>query len=134
MEVYNRDAPAMCNASNSHITIRRQSRGRWEPLQKCHSLQRPTDLDEALYPIENSTNNLNQTRTNNHPSLEVCPKLLKRLLRETKNSPASRIDGIGWQELKIWFLLDPSGLCDMINLIETLPPELKQARVVVTPK
>jgi hypothetical protein len=41
-----------------------------------------------------------------------------------------------WQELKIWFLLDPSSLCDIINpLIETrLLPELKQARVVIIAK
>jgi hypothetical protein len=107
-----------------------------EKMEAIANVSFPTkadDLDEALYPIENSTNNLIPTTMNNGPSLEVCPKLLKRLLRKTKNTSGLGIDGIGWQELKIWFFLDPPGPCDLIDLpIETgLLPELKQARVVV---
>jgi hypothetical protein len=66
----------------------------------------------------------------------VCPKMLKRLLRKISNSFASGLDRIGWQELKIWFLLDSTGLCQVVNyLIKTgLPPELKLARVVVISK
>jgi hypothetical protein len=66
----------------------------------------------------------------------VCPKMLKQLLKGTCNTSALGLDGIGWQELKIWFKLDPKGLCNIINeLTKTgLPPELKVVRVVVIGK
>jgi hypothetical protein len=69
-------------------------------------------------------------------NLKVCPKMLKQLLRKTSNTSVPGLDGIGWQEVKIWFLLDPNGLCNLINdLIRTgFPPELKVARVIVIPK
>jgi hypothetical protein len=63
----------------------------------------------------------------------VCPKiLLEQLLKRTCNTLALGLDGIGWQELKFWFTLDPKDLCKIINeLIKTgLPPELKVVRVV----
>jgi hypothetical protein len=62
--------------------------------------------------------------------------MLNRLLRRTSNTSAPGLDGIGWQELKIWFLLDPTGLCNLINELNRtgLPPELKLARVIVIPK
>lgn len=71
--------------------------------------------------------------TNWGGGFHVFPKLLKRLLGKTSNPSAPGLDGIGWQELKIWFLLDSLGLCELINcLIETgLPRELKLARVVI---
>jgi hypothetical protein len=56
-------------------------------------------------------------------NLKVCPKMLKQLLRKTSNTSAPGLDGIGWQEVKIWFLLDPNGLCNLINnLIRTSFP------------
>jgi hypothetical protein len=66
----------------------------------------------------------------------VCPKMLKQLLKRTCNTSAPGLDGIRWRELKIWFKLDPKGLCQILNeLIKTgLPPELKVARVVVVVK
>jgi hypothetical protein len=47
-----------------------------------------------------------------------------------------RLDGIGWQEIKIRFWLDPNRLCNLINdLIRTgFPPELKLPRVIVIPR
>jgi hypothetical protein len=107
-----------------------------EVIAKVPFPTKADDFNEAIYPNENPTNNLNQTRTNNRLSLEVMPNISKTVITENENSSASRIDGTGWQGLKIWFFFDPSGLCDMINLlIETgLPPELNQARVVVFAK
>jgi hypothetical protein len=69
-------------------------------------------------------------------NLKVCPKMLKRSVRKPSNTSAPGLDGIGWQEVKIWFLLDPTGLCNLISdLIRTgFPPELKLARVIVIPK
>jgi hypothetical protein len=62
--------------------------------------------------------------------------MLKQLLRKTSNISTPGLDGIGWEEVKIWFLLDPNGLCNLINdLIRTgFPPELKLGRVIVIPK
>jgi hypothetical protein len=39
----------------------------------------------------------------NEDRFHVCPKLRKWLLRKTSNSAAPGLDGIGWQELKLWF-------------------------------
>jgi hypothetical protein len=66
----------------------------------------------------------------------VCPNILKPLVKRTCNTLAPGLDGIGWRKLKIWFKLDPKGLCQIINeLIKTgLPPELKVTRVVVIVK
>jgi hypothetical protein len=88
-------------------------------------------LSQDLQAPETSNRNL-ETRV--QTTFVVCPKMLKRLLRKTSNSSAPGLDGIGWQELKIWFLLDPTGLCQVVNhLIKTgLPPELKLARVVIS--
>jgi hypothetical protein len=99
----------------------------------------PTKTDPKL-----STSNTTDTSTHvpethmekNDTKFTVCPKLLKCLLRKTSNSSAPGLDGIEWQELKLWFLLDSLGLCELINhLVRTgLPAELKLARVVVIPK
>jgi hypothetical protein len=61
---------------------------------------------------------------------------LKRLLSKTSNSSTPGLDGIGWQELKLWFLIDSVGLCELINYLITtgLPQDLKLARVVVITK
>jgi hypothetical protein len=74
--------------------------------------------------------------SDNRHNLKVCPKMLKRVLRKTSNTSTPGLDGIGWQEIKIWFLLDPTGLYNLINdLIRTdFPSELKFPRVIVIPK
>jgi hypothetical protein len=63
-------------------------------------------------------------------------KDVKTTSKENLQPLGPGLDGIGWRELKIWFKLDPKGLCQIINeLIKTgLPPELKVARVVVIVK
>jgi hypothetical protein len=48
-------------------------------------------------------------------NLKVCLKMLKQLLRKTSNTSVPGLDRIGGQEVKIWFLLDPNGLCNLIN-------------------
>jgi hypothetical protein len=62
--------------------------------------------------------------------------MLKRFLRKISNSSTPGLNGIGWQELEIWFSLDSTSLCQVVNhLIKTrLPPELKLARGVIISK
>jgi hypothetical protein len=69
-------------------------------------------------------------------NLKVCPKMLKQLLTIMSNTSAPGLHGIGWQEVKIWFVLDPDGLCNVINdLIRTgFPLELKIVTVIFIPK
>jgi hypothetical protein len=52
----------------------------------------------------------NKVDSDHQQNLKVCPKLVKRLVRNTSNILAPGLDGIGWQEIKIWFSLDPNGL------------------------
>jgi hypothetical protein len=100
------------------------------------------------FPIQ-PDDNVNITETVSGPSdrsenqhignpdrFNVCPKLLKRVLSKTCNASAAGLVGIGWQELNIWCLIDPAGLCELINyLIATgLPQDLKLAREVVITK
>jgi hypothetical protein len=77
MEVYKHKAPAMCNVSNSYITIRRiKLNNQGEKMEAIAKVLFPTKadgFDEALYPIADLTDNLNRTRMNNHPSFELCP-------------------------------------------------------------
>jgi hypothetical protein len=82
------------------------------------------------------TNQIQTLDSDDHNNLNVCPTMIKRLLRKASNTSAPGLDGIGWQEVKIWLSLDPNGLCKLINdLIRTgFPPELKLARVIVIPK
>jgi hypothetical protein len=69
-------------------------------------------------------------------NLNVYPKMLKRLLRKTSNTSVPGRDGIGWQEVIIWLLLDPNTLCNLINdlILTGFPPELKLAKVIGIPK
>jgi hypothetical protein len=92
----------------------------------------PTIAQDTQAPEESGGN----TDSIDGTPFTVCPKMLKQLLKRTCNTSAPGLDGIGWRELKIWFKLDPKGLCRIINeLIKTgLPPELKVARVVVIVK
>jgi hypothetical protein len=97
---------------------------------------KPGETDSTLEDTQPTTELGSNTNANERTYFRVCPKLLKRLLRRTRNTSAPGLDGIGWQELKIWFLLDPTGLCNLINeQVRTgLPPELKIARGIVIPK
>jgi hypothetical protein len=97
---------------------------------------KPGETDSTLEDTQPTTELGSNTNANERTYFTVCPKLLKRLLRRTSNTSAPGLDGIGWQELKIWFLLYPKGLCNLINeLVRTgLPPELKLARVIAIPK
>jgi hypothetical protein len=92
----------------------------------------PTIVQDMQAPEESGGN----TDSIDGTAITVCPKMLKPLLKRTCNTSVPGLDGIGWWELKIWFKLDPKGLCQIINeLIKTgLPPELKVARVVVIVK
>jgi hypothetical protein len=108
-------------------------------MEAIASISFPTMTDTELSPLNTTdtpTRSLETHVRTNDTKFTVCPKLLICLLRKTNNSPAPGLDGIGWQELKMWFLLDPLGLCELINhLMRTgLPPKLKLARVVVIPK
>jgi hypothetical protein len=108
-------------------------------MEAIGSISFSTKTDNELSPSNTTDTSTSVPETHvrtNDTKFTVCPKLLRRLLRKTSNSSASGLDGIGWQELKLWFLLDPLGLCELINhLVRTgLPPELKFATVVVIPK
>jgi hypothetical protein len=94
---------------------------------------KPSDIATIAQDTQELQESGGSTDSNLGTAFTVCPKMLKQLLKRTCNTSAPGLDGIGWQELKIWFKLDPKGLCNIINeLIKTgLPPELKGARVVV---
>jgi hypothetical protein len=81
---------------------------------------------------QTSCNSFKNSHDEQETDFTVCPKMLKRLLRTAKNCSEPGLDGIGWQELEIWFLVDPSGLCELFNYLinSGLPPDLKLARVV----
>jgi hypothetical protein len=109
------------------------------PILTSPSGEQHTTIDETMEAIANisfptkpdSKDNTSQTVSGsaygsqnqdigNEDRFQVCPKLLKLLLRKTNNSSAPGLDGIGWHELKLWFLLDSLGLCELINyLIKT---------------
>jgi hypothetical protein len=97
---------------------------------------KPDNNDNIAKTVSGSSDGSQNRHIGNTDRFKVCPKLLKRLLSKTSNSSAPGLDGIGWQELKIWFLIDPAGLCELMNfLIATgLPQNLELARVVVIPK
>jgi hypothetical protein len=97
---------------------------------------KPGDTREISQNTQSIDGTHSKVDSDDQHNLEVCPKMLKRLLRKTSNTSAPGLDGIGWQEVKIWFSLDPSGLCNLINeLIRAgFPPGLKLARVIVIPK
>jgi hypothetical protein len=139
MEVNQRKTPIMRYASNPYITIGGTVQYVGIKNGTIAGISFPSrtgdrgTLSRDLQASEISNRNL---ETSDQTNFVVCPKMLKCLLSKTSNSSAPGLDGIGWQELKIWFLLDPTGLCQVVNhLIKTgLPPELKLARVVVISK
>jgi hypothetical protein len=110
-----------------------------DKMEAIASISFPTKTDNVLSPSNTTDTSTRVPETHvktNDTKFTVCPKLLKRLLRNTSNSSSSGLDGIGWQQLKMWFFIDPLGLCELINhLVRTgLPPELKLANVVVISK
>jgi hypothetical protein len=58
------------------------------------------------------------------------------MFKKMSNISAPGLDVMRWQEVKIWFLLDLNGMCNLINdLIRAgFLPELKLAIVIVIPK
>jgi hypothetical protein len=107
-----------------------------EAIAKVSVPSKPRDTREISQNTESRVGTHGNVGSDDGHNLKVCPKMLKRLLRKTSNTSAPGLDGIGWQEVKIWFLLDPNGLRNLINdLIRTgFPPELKLPRVIVIPK
>jgi hypothetical protein len=50
---------------------------------------------------------------------------------ETREAHPARTASL-YRELRLWFLIDPQGLTDLVNrmVIEGLPPSMKMAKVV----
>jgi hypothetical protein len=51
--------------------------------------------------VSGSTHGLQKQDIGNKDRFQICPKLLKRLLRKPRNSSSAGLDGIGCQELKL---------------------------------
>jgi hypothetical protein len=98
--------------------------------------KKPDYNNNSTQTVSGLSNSLENQNIGDKERFQVCPKLLKHLLSKTSNSSAPGLDGIGWQELKIWYLIDSVGLCELINYLITtgLPHDLKLARVVVITK
>jgi hypothetical protein len=98
--------------------------------------KKPEYNNSSTQTVPGSRGILDNQNTGDKERFQVCPKLLKRLLSKTSNSSTPRLDRIGWQELKIWFLIDSIGLCELINYLITtgLPQDLKLGRLVVVTK
>jgi hypothetical protein len=107
-----------------------------EVIAKISFPSNPADIPTIAQDTQEPEESGGNTDSTDGTAFTVCPKMLKQLLMKTCNTSAPGLDGIGWWELKIWFKLDPKGLCKIINeLIKTgLPSELKVARVVVIMK
>jgi hypothetical protein len=65
---------------------------------------KPGDTREISQNTESIGGTHHNVDSDDGHNLKVCPKMLKRLLRKTSNTSAPGLDGIGWQEVKIWFL------------------------------
>jgi hypothetical protein len=76
---------------------------------------KPGDTREISQNTKSIDGTYGNVDSDNHHNLKVCPKMLNRLLRKTSNTSTPGLHGIGWQEVKIWFLLDRNGLCNLIN-------------------
>jgi hypothetical protein len=107
-----------------------------EAIANASFPSKPRDTREISQNTESIGGTHDNVDSDDGHSLKVCLKMLKLILRKTSNTSAPGLNGIGWQEVNIWFVLDPNGLCTMINhLIRTgFPPDLKLVRVIVIPK
>jgi hypothetical protein len=115
----------MCNATNPHFTIGEQYKTIEEKMKAIANIsfpKKPEYNDSSTQTVPGSRGSLDNQNTGDKERLQVCPKLLKCLLSKTSNSSAPGLDGIGWQELKIWYLIDSIGLCELINYLITTGP------------
>jgi hypothetical protein len=88
MEVYKHEAPAMCNASNSHITIRRASDNRGKNGSHCKSVIFDSmDIDASVVKAELATRCSTRGKTTcsapEAKGLESVARLLKSVLQQT---------------------------------------------------
>jgi hypothetical protein len=89
--------------------------------EEYHTLEEklfPSRREDTQSPCESIHALMNtdgQPESSGKITFTVCPKIVKRLLKKTSHSSVSGLDGMGWHELKIWFLLDATGLCQIVN-------------------
>jgi hypothetical protein len=81
-----------------------------EAISRVSFPTKTNNTEAASQNIEILEGAITNQELKNPTKFTVCLKMLKRFLKKTNNSSAPGLEGIGWQELKIWFLLDPSGL------------------------
>jgi hypothetical protein len=66
------------------------------------------------------------------PLFPLTPSDVIRFFRSRNQGSAPGPDGFTYRELRLWFLIDPQGLTELVNrmAIEGLPPSMKTAKVV----
>jgi hypothetical protein len=82
-----------------------------EAIANISFLSRPENTQSPSQNIHALQNTDGQPESRGKITFTVCPKMVKRLLKKTSNSSAPGLDEMGWHELKIWFLLNATGLC-----------------------
>jgi hypothetical protein len=87
------------------------------PIANISFPTKPDDNDSITKTVSGSSDGPENQHINNTDRFIVCPKLIKRLFSNTSKSSAPGLDGIRWQEVKIWFLINPAGFCELIDYL-----------------
>jgi hypothetical protein len=98
MEVYKREARAMCNASDSHITIRRKTsdnRGKNGSYFKSVIPDKGRRFRQSTISYRESDKQSKLNQNESSPKFGGMPKIAIVDITEKKNSSAPGINGIG---------------------------------------
>jgi hypothetical protein len=89
-------------------------------------------LAATSFPEDQNTAELPDIPPDPAPIALWRPRDVSRFLGSRNQRSAPGPDGLTYRELRLWFLIDPGGLTELVNrmIIEGLPPSMKTAKVV----